>query len=66
MFTLLLAFILNASKVYAHAFCYCGWYLDWSLVDARPVCHIFNHVAINRDQILAFTMGPAAFYFGAP
>ncbi|STI85708.1 inner membrane protein [Escherichia coli] len=19
--------------------------LDWSLVDARPVCHIFNHVA---------------------
>ncbi|MFO6426813.1 paraquat-inducible protein A [Escherichia coli] len=36
----------------------------WSLVDAQPVISLTISL-INRNQILAFTMGPAAFYFGA-
>ena len=35
----------------------------WSMLD--PFVISLTMSLINRDQILAFTMGPAAFYFGA-
>ncbi|XNM73320.1 paraquat-inducible protein A [Escherichia coli] len=35
----------------------------WSMLDLFVISLTMS--LINRDQILAFTMGPAAFYFGA-
>ncbi len=39
--------------------------MDRPLVDAGSFVISLTMSLINRDQILAFTMGPAAFYFGA-
>lgn len=39
------------------------WIGRWSMLDLFVISLTMS--LINRDQILAFTMGPAAFYFGA-
>ncbi|EPC2361727.1 membrane integrity lipid transport subunit YebS [Citrobacter freundii] len=39
------------------------WIGRWSMLDLFVIALTMS--LINRDQILAFTMGPAAFYFGA-
>ena len=39
------------------------WIGRWSMLDLFVISLTMS--LINRDQLLAFTMGPAAFYFGA-
>ncbi|HEY2454879.1 MAG TPA: membrane integrity lipid transport subunit YebS [Scandinavium sp.] len=39
------------------------WIGRWSMLDLFVISLMMS--LINRDQLLAFTMGPAAFYFGA-
>lgn len=39
------------------------WIGRWSMLDLFVISLMMS--IINRDQLLAFTMGPAAFYFGA-
>ena len=39
------------------------WIGRWSMLDLFVIALTMS--LINRDQILAFTMGPAAFYFGS-
>ena len=39
------------------------WIGRWSMLDLFVIALTMS--LINRDQLLAFTMGPAAFYFGA-
>lgn len=39
------------------------WIGRWSMLDLFVISLMMS--LINRDQLLAFTMGPAAFYFGS-
>ncbi len=39
------------------------WIGRWSMLDLFVIALTMS--LVNRDQLLAFTMGPAAFYFGA-
>ncbi len=39
------------------------WVGRWSMLDLFVISLTMS--LVNRDQLLAFTMGPAAFYFGA-
>jgi paraquat-inducible protein A len=39
------------------------WIGRWSMLDLFVIALIMS--LINRDQLLSFTMGPAAFYFGS-
>lgn len=39
------------------------WIGRWSMLDLFVIALMMS--LVNRDQLLAFTMGPAAFYFGA-
>ncbi|MFC3395758.1 membrane integrity lipid transport subunit YebS [Brenneria rubrifaciens] len=40
-----------------------AWIGRWSMLDLFVIALTMS--LVNRDQLLAFTMGPAAFYFGA-
>ncbi|MEI7065993.1 membrane integrity lipid transport subunit YebS [Dickeya chrysanthemi] len=40
-----------------------SWIGRWSMLDLFVIALTMS--LVNRDQLLAFTMGPAAFYFGA-
>ncbi|QDX29898.1 membrane integrity lipid transport subunit YebS [Dickeya poaceiphila] len=40
-----------------------NWIGRWSMLDLFVIALTMS--LVNRDQLLAFTMGPAAFYFGA-
>ncbi len=40
-----------------------AWVGRWSMLDLFVIALTMS--LVNRDQLLAFTMGPAAFYFGA-
>ena len=39
------------------------WIGRWSMLDLFVIALMMS--LINRDQLLSFTMGPAAFYFGS-
>ncbi len=39
------------------------WIGRWSMLDLFVIALMMS--LVNRDQLLAFTLGPAAFYFGA-
>jgi len=39
------------------------WIGRWSMLDLFVIALMMS--LVNRDQLLSFTMGPAAFYFGA-
>jgi paraquat-inducible protein A len=39
------------------------WISRWSMLDLFVISLMMS--LVNRDQLLAFTMGPAAFYFGS-
>ncbi len=45
MFTLLLSIHFKCQQGLRTRILLLRMVTDWSLVDARPVCHIFNHVA---------------------
>ncbi len=40
-----------------------GWIGRWSMLDLFVIALMMS--LVNREQLLSFTMGPAAFYFGA-
>jgi paraquat-inducible protein A len=40
-----------------------GWIGRWSMLDLFVISITMS--LVDRDQLLAFTMGPAAFYFGS-
>jgi len=39
-----------------------SWVGRWSMLDLFVIALMMS--LVNRDQLLSFTMGPAAFYFG--
>lgn len=66
MFTLLLSIHFKCEQVLRtriHLLRMVTWIGRWSMLDLFVISLTMS--LINRDQILAFTMGPAAFYFGA-
>ncbi|WP_205417900.1 paraquat-inducible protein A, partial [Escherichia coli] len=40
-----------------------AWIGRWSMLDLFVIALMMS--LVNRDQLLSFTMGPAAFYFGS-
>lgn len=66
MFTLLLSIHFNCEqglRTRMQLLRLVTWIGRWSMLDLFVISLTMS--LINRDQILAFTMGPAAFYFGA-